>query len=44
MAIKSKSGKIGFIAPKSDPISAKYAAVFAKGAVAGNSKIKFSVS
>ena len=40
MAVKSKSGKIGFIAAKADPISAKYAAVFAKGAVAGNSKIK----
>jgi basic membrane protein A len=40
IAVKSKSRKIGFIAPKSDPISAQYAAVFAKGAVAGNSKIK----
>ena len=40
MAVKSKSGKIGFIAAKADPISAKYASVFAKGAVAGNSKIK----
>ena len=40
MAVKSKSGKIGFIAAKADPISAKYAAVFAKGAVAGNAKIK----
>jgi basic membrane lipoprotein Med (substrate-binding protein (PBP1-ABC) superfamily) len=40
MAVKSKSGKIGFIAPKADPISTKYASVFAKGAVAGNSKIK----
>ena len=40
MAVKSKSGKIGFIAPKADPISMKYAAVFAKGAAAGNSKIK----
>ena len=39
-AEKSKSGKIGFIAPKADPISMKYAAVFAKGAMAGNSKIK----
>jgi basic membrane protein A len=40
IAVKSKSRKIGFIAPKSDPLSAQYAAVFAKGAVAGNSKIK----
>ena len=40
MAVKSKSGKIGFIAPKADSNSARYAAVFAKGAVAGNSKIK----
>ncbi|NDI10979.1 MAG: BMP family ABC transporter substrate-binding protein [Actinobacteria bacterium] len=40
MAVKSKSGKIGFIAPKADLISTKYASVFAKGAVAGNSKIK----
>ena len=40
MAVRSKSGKIGFIAPKADLISTKYASVFAKGAVAGNSKIK----
>lgn len=40
MAVKSKSGKIGFIAPKEDQISAKYADIFARGALAGNSKIK----
>jgi basic membrane protein A len=40
MAVKSKSGKIGFIASNADPNSARYAAIFAKGAVAGNSKIK----
>ncbi|MGI9195143.1 MAG: BMP family lipoprotein [Candidatus Nanopelagicus sp.] len=40
MAVKSKSGKIGFIASKTDPTSAKYASVFAKGAMAGNSKVK----
>jgi basic membrane protein A len=40
MAVKSKSGKIGFIAPKEDQISAKHADIFARGALAGNSKIK----
>jgi basic membrane protein A len=42
LAIRSKSGKIGFIADKSDPSAARYANVFAKGAAAGNSKVKVS--
>ena len=42
LAVKSKSGKIGFIADKSDPSAAGYATVFAKGAAAGNSKVKVS--
>ena len=42
LAVKSKSGKIGFIADKSDPSAARYANVFAKGAAAGNSKVKVS--
>ena len=40
LAVRSKSGKIGFIADKSDPIAANYAAVFARGAAAGNPKVK----
>jgi basic membrane protein A and related proteins len=42
LAVRSKSGKIGFIADKSDPSAARYANVFAKGAAAGNSKVKVS--
>ena len=42
LAVRSKSGKIGFIADKSDPSAARYASVFIKGAAAGNSKVKVS--
>jgi len=42
LAVRSKSRKIGFIADKSDPSAARYANVFAKGAAAGNSKVKVS--
>ena len=42
LAVRSKSGKIGFIADKSDPYAARYAAVFIRGAAAGNSKVKVS--
>lgn len=40
LAVRSKSGKIGFIGEKSDPFSSKYASVFIKGAAAGNAKVK----
>lgn len=42
LAVRSKSGKIGFIADKSDPSAAQDASVFIKGAAAGNSKVKVS--
>ena len=42
LAVRSKSGKIGFIGDKSDPSAARYASVFIKGAAAGNSKVKVS--
>lgn len=42
LAARSKSGKIGFIGEKTDPTAAKYLSVFAKGAMAGNSKVKVS--
>ena len=42
LAVRSKSGKIGFIADKSDPSAAQNASVFIKGAAAGNSKVKVS--
>jgi basic membrane protein A len=42
LAVRSKSGKIGFIADKSDPSAARYASVFIKGAAAGKSKVKVS--
>ena len=42
LAARSKSRKIGFIGDKSDPITARYASVFIKGATAGNSKVKVS--
>jgi len=40
IAARSKSGKIGFIADKSDPSATQDASVFIKGAAAGNSKVK----
>jgi len=40
LSVRSKSGKIGFIADKSDPSAAQDASVFIKGAAAGNSKVK----
>ena len=42
LAVRSKSGKIGFIGDKSNPSAARYASVFIKGAAAGNSKVKVS--
>ena len=42
LAVRSKSGKIGFIGDKSDPSAAQNASVFIKGAAAGNSKVKVS--
>ena len=42
LAVRSKSGKIGFIGDKSDPSAARYASVFIKGAAAGNSKVRVS--
>ena len=40
IAARSKSGKIGFIADKSDPSATRDASAFIKGAAAGNSKVK----
>ena len=42
LAVRSKSGKIGFIGDKSDPSAAQDASVFIKGAAAGNSRVKVS--
>jgi len=42
LAVRSKSGKIGFIGDKSDPSAARYASAFIKGAAAGNSKVRVS--
>jgi basic membrane protein A len=42
LAVRSKSGKIGFIGDKSDPSAARYSSVFIKGAAAGNSKVRVS--
>lgn len=42
LAVRSKSGKIGFIGDKSDPSTARYVSVFVKGAAAGNSKVRVS--
>ena len=42
LALASKSGKIGFIGDKSEASAVNYSQVFARGAVAANSKIKVS--